>query len=314
VNHITRALGVVVLSVLASAGAPGCAHDLPGWKVVRTEHFRVYTDQSPRVFGTVIERLEDVHAGLSSSLFSAQIPVTEVFLFNAAEFQSLLGPIGGMALGTVGKGGLLVLYDGYEPIFLDRTAAHELAHAFIDATFRAPPVWFNEGFATYAESMMVQEKAVMFGSRNVHVADDALSARLIKVNDLFTAPGKQFHGDWEARHYTTAWAVVHYIWHGENKTLRHRFDAFGAALSAESGRAGGTARAWAATFPEIPLDSLDERLLDHLHQTFGQGKNSVVGFRFVHPGTPPTTLEPADMAYVDKVRERLKRYRRADKF
>jgi hypothetical protein len=313
VTRTRRVLAGLVLSLVAAA-APGCAHDLPGWKVARTEHFRVYTDQPPRVFETVIERLEDVHVGLTSSLFSAQIPVTEVFLFNAAEFQDLLGPIGGIAFGNLGKGGLLVLYDGYDPVFLERTAAHELAHAFIGATFRAPPIWFNEGFATYAESMMVQEHAVMFGSRKVHVADDAVAAHLIKVNDLFSAPGTQFHGDWEARHYTTAWAVVHYIWHGENKTLRRRFDSFGAALSAEAGRPGGSMRAWSATFPEIPFSSLDGRLLDHMHHTFDQGKNSVVGYRFTHPGTPPIVLEPANMAYVDEVRAKLKLHRRADKF
>ena len=148
---------LLVAALAATAPAlVGCAHNLHGWKVASTEHFRVYTDQGPQVFETVLERLEDVYAGLSSSLFSVKIPPTEVFLFEPGEFQALLGPVGGMAIGNVGKSGVLVLYDGDDPMFLDNTAAHELAHAFIGATFRLPPVWFNEGFATYAETMIIQ--------------------------------------------------------------------------------------------------------------------------------------------------------------
>jgi hypothetical protein len=262
----------------------------------------------------VIERLEDVHAALSASLFSVKIPPTEVFLFELSEFQTLLGPIGGMAVPSVGKNGVLVLYDAYDPMFLEQTAAHELAHTFIGATFVRPPIWFNEGFATYAESIMVQDHAVLYGSHKVHVADNAIQGRLVKVSDLFSAPGNKFHGDWEALHYTTAWAVIHYLWHGENKQLRHRFSDFGAALSAEAGRSGGTARAWQATYPEIPLDSLDGRLRDHMRETYERGKNAVVGFRFERPPTPPISLVPADMSYVNQVRGQLLKLRRADKF
>jgi hypothetical protein len=292
----------------------GCAHDLPGWKVATTENFRLYTDQKPRSYEAVLERLEDVHGGLSSSLFSANIPPTEVFLFEPSEFQSLLGPVGGVAIGGVGKSGVLVLYDGWDPAFIERTAAHELAHAFIGATFRAPPIWFNEGLATYAESIMVQENAVLFGSRKVGVAHTAAAGRLVKVQELFSAPHKQFHGDWETRHYTTAWAVIHYIWHGEQRRLRPRFDAFGAALSNEAGRPGGSLRAWKAVFPEVPLSELDGRLLDHMNEAFGRGRDSVVGFRRKRPERAPIALAPADMAYVDQVRAQLRKYRRADKF
>jgi hypothetical protein len=300
--------------IIAVVAAAGCAHDLPGWKVASTEHFRVYTDQPPRVFESVLERLEGVHAGLSSSLFSVKIPATEVFIFEPSEFQALLGPVGGRALGDVGKAGVLVLFDGYDPQFIEQTAAHELAHAFIGATFRSPPVWFNEGFATYAESIMIQEDAVLFGSRKVGVADEAAAIRLVKVADLFAAPARQFHGDWEIRHYTTAWAVIHYLWHGEDKRLRRRFDVFGAALSAQAGRPGGSARAWQAVFPDVPLATLDDRLVDHMHHTFDQGKNAVVGFRWKRPPLGPISLQPADMRYVDQVRAQLRTHRRADRF
>jgi hypothetical protein len=237
-----------------------------------------------------------------------------VFLFSSSEFAALLGPVGGVAMGSVGKSGVLAIYEGWDPFFIDRTAAHELAHAFIHATYRSPPIWFNEGLATYAESIMVQEKAVLLGSNKVHVADAANSRQLIPVAQLFSAVSTRFHGEWEARHYTTAWAVVHYIWHGEGKSLRRRFDAFGAALSGAARTPGGSARAWATVFPEIPLAELDGRLRDHMTEVFNRSRDSVVGFKFTPVERPPTELVPAEMSYVDHVRAQLRTHRRADRW
>lgn len=303
------ALGFL-LFCLTLAGA--CAHDLPGWKVARSEHFLVYTDQKPRVFEPVLDRLEDVYAGLTASLFSAEIPATEVFLLEPSEFESLLGPWGGLAF-RHDRRTILVLQEGWEWAFLEKTVAHELAHAFIGATFRAPPIWFNEGLATFAESIRVQDKAVLFGSNKTSVASLAAAGRLVKTNDLFLAPFTDFHGDWEERHYATAWAVVHYIWLGENKQLRPRFDAFGAALSEEGGKTGGTLRAWARVFPEVPLTELDGRLLDHMNKSFGRGRDAVVGFKFERKDRAPTNLTPADMVYVEEIREALRERRRPGK-
>jgi hypothetical protein len=298
------------LAVVAAA-LVGCAHDLPGWKVASTEHFRLYTDQKAKDFEPVLDHLEHVHAGLTASLFSATIPPTEIFLFSPSEFHELLGPVGGLAMSLGGKS-VLVLFEGWDPAFIDRTAAHELAHTFIGATYRSPPVWFNEGLATYAESIMVQENAVMFGSNKVDVAEDAAARRLVPVAELFAARSTQFHGDWERLQYTTAWAVVHFIWHGYQKGLRGRFDAFGAALSEEAGKPGGSLRAWNAVFPDVPLSELDGRLRDHMNEVYGRGRDSVVGFRFKRPERPPTVLAPADMRYVDRVRHELRQVRRPD--
>jgi hypothetical protein len=307
--------GSLLVSVIAGALAAGCAHDLPGWKVAGTPHFRLYTDQSPRKFEWVLDRLEMVHAGLAASLFSNNtIPETEVFLFSQDEFHDLLGPVGGVALGNVGKQGVLVVYDGWEPAFIERTAAHELAHAFIGATFNRPPVWFNEGLATYAESVIVHEDAVLLGSNKVHVAGNAYVRRLVPVQELFLAPATTFHGAWERGHYTTAWAIIHYIWHGEQKRLRPRFDAFGAALSREAGKPGGSVRAWASVFPEVPLADVDGRLRDHMGEVFDRARDSLVGFRFKRPERPPTRLEPAEMKYVDQVRGQLRAHRRKERW
>ena len=297
----------VVLSLLAAA----CAHDIPGWKKASTPHFALYTDLSRRHYEGMLEHLEEVHAGLASSFFDASIPPQEVFLFSEGEFRELLGPIGGMYLGAPGGQGILVVYDGWDREQLDRIAAHEMAHGFVNATFRSTPTWFNEGFATYAESIMIRDGKVWFGSAGVR--PEASGGRLVPVDELFSAPGAKFHGDWETRHYSTAWAVVHYIWHGENKALRKRFDAFGAALAQIGRQPGGSARAWQQVYPDIPLDQLDGRIRGHLNTAFSVPKSSLVGFALTSPPRPPLTVEPAQMSYVDQIRAELKKRRRADR-
>jgi len=301
------ALGLLALSVV------GCAHDLPGWKLASTQHFSMYTDVGRRTYGSVLDRLEEVHAGLASSFFDASIPPLEVFLFSAGEFHELLGPIGGFFKGRRGRDGILVIYDGWDPKFIDEVAAHELAHGFINATFRSCPVWFNEGFAVYTESIKVMEDKVWFGSVNVDVGGDARGGYLAPVAELFAARSSEFHGGWERRNYTTAWAMIHYLWHGEDKRLRKRFDQLGNAL-AQGGRApGASARAWAAVYPDIPLAEIDDRLRGHLQRAFAQPRATLVGFQLVRPPPAPVQLAPADMRYVNEVRAELRKRRRPDK-
>src|SRR2546421_5682990 len=185
-----RALALAALTI-----ASGCAEDLSGWKVASTEHFRLYTDLRRGTYEPLIERLEDVHTGLTTAFFSVEIPPMEVFLFDESEFHSLLGPIGGLFVGGVGNEGVLVVNEGEDRTFLDQTPAHELTHAFIHATYRTPPVWFNEGFATYVESIDIRAHAVLFGSRHVGIIDEAAAGRVVSVDELFTAPASRFHGD-----------------------------------------------------------------------------------------------------------------------
>jgi hypothetical protein len=294
----------------------GCAQDLSGWKVATTPHFRLYTDLRRSTYQPVLEHLEEVHAGLSFALFSAvQIPPMEVFLFDENEFHTLLGPIGGAFIGGVGKSGVLVVYDGYSRVFLDQTAAHELTHGFVHARWGAPPMWFNEGYATYAESIVVRQGDVLFGSHHVAIENDAALNRIVKVSELFSAKPGDFHGDAEVRYYVTAWALVHYLWLGENKSLRRRFEQFAEALAhPTSGPGNRSARAWEAVYPEVPVADLDERIAQHLSDTFFKQRDAVVGYRMPRPDAPELSLAPADMSYVNNVRDALKTIRRPDRF
>ncbi|HEY0708855.1 MAG TPA: hypothetical protein VGG33_18750 [Polyangia bacterium] len=292
--------------------AVGCAHDLPGWKVASTDHFRLHTDRPRRSFDSVLERLEDVHAGLASSFFSeVKVPPMEVFLFETGEFEDLLGDkTGGLFVGGgPGSRGILVLPEAFEAEYLERTAAHELAHGFVNATFQNVPIWFNEGFASYCESIKIFDDKVWFGSSNVFAAGSAVRGQLVPVRELFSARAERFHGDLGERHYTTAWAVIHYIWHGEQKSLRGRFDQFGATLAANGKVPDASAKVWQTIFNDVPFSNVDDRLRDHINAVFALPKSSLVGFRMNRPKAPSIKLTPADMKYVDEVRAGLRTIR-----
>lgn len=311
-DQVPKNLWPLLIALLAGfAGVTsGCAHDIPGWKVVTNDHFRLHTDRPRRSFDSLMERLEDVHAGLASSFFSdVKVPRMEVFLFENSEFEDLFGDkTGGLFVGGgPGEGGFLVLPEAWDGEHLSKTAAHELAHAFVNATFQNVPVWFNEGFASYCESIKVFDDKVWFGSSQVFAASSAASGQLVSVKDLFSARAERFHGDLGARHYTTAWAVIHYVWHGEGKSLRGRFDQFGAMLAAKGKDPGGSVEAWQAVFSDISLDEIDHRLRDHLTAVFALPKSSLVGFRMVRPKEVPLQLAPADMSFVEEVRAGLRK-------
>jgi hypothetical protein len=296
--------------VLTAITSIACTH-MPGrWQKVSSDHFFVYTDQSPHDYENVLERLEDVHDGLSSSFFGdTTTPPLEVFLFGEGEFHDLVGDKwGGMFIGQHGKQGILAFYAGGDPASLDSIAAHELAHGFIAATFRSVPVWFNEGFSSYLETVVVEASGgrVWFGSLGSAASVNAAAGRMVPTAELFSMRPDDFHGEGMDSHYATGWAVVHYVMHGENKQLRRRFDAFGAAAAAAGNRPAAGALAWHQTFPDIPLTELDGRVRDHVNTTASKHRDSRLGFAFTRKPHSEPHVEPAPPAHIDEVRARLR--------
>jgi hypothetical protein len=293
-----------------------CAHEPAGWKLVSTDHFNLYTDQRAHAYEWVVERLEDVHAGLAQSFFAeTATPPLEVFLFSEVDFRELVSNrYGGLFFGEHGKG-TLILSDAGDPAFIDHITAHELSHGFIHATFPTVPVWFNEGFASYLESMVVEEgeHRVTFGSLDAGISATAGIGRMVPMEQLFTAHWSEFHGDWEHSHYATGWALVHYIEHGENKKLRPRFDAFTAALAEASSKRASGITAWNQIYPDVPFNELDGRVRDHVNRAFDKHRDSRIAYKFVRPDRPPLRIGPADMQRVDALRAKLLRERRPDK-
>jgi hypothetical protein len=58
--------------------------------------------------------------------------------------------------------------------------------------------------------------------------------------------------------------------------------------------------AWANTYPEIPIEQLDNRLKDHLRDVFDRPGGKCMGFPFDPPPEPNYKVVPADMAFINK--------------
>jgi len=162
-----------------------------------------------------------------------------------------------------------------------------------------------------SRTIIVETDRVWFGSIGVRAGLTAGQGKVVPVLSLFSAPWNEFHGDWESSHYATAWAVVHYLFHGEDKSLRHRFFQFCEALG-QAGP-GGATRAWAGVFPEIAVSELDERVRRHVSVSFDRHVDSRMGFALRHPTQGPLRIEPADPARVEAMRAILRGRRKAEK-
>jgi hypothetical protein len=296
----------------------GCVHAPPPWQRVTSPHFELYTDLGPDRYGFVLDRLEETDAALASAFFAkvAPPPRMEVFLFQEGDFEELggLNPRGGFFLPGPEEGarGALLINDGWVADQIQRVAAHELAHAFIQVAYPRIGVWFDEGLASYLESVSIDERQVRFGSVQVTVAGEAAAGRMLPVAKLFSATAATFHGDWELAHHATAWAMVHFIMHGEGGRLRPRLEAFTAALIRAGNEPGGAQAAWKRLFPDVAWGELDRELLDHVHATFERRVDAV----FAAPRTPlppvPLAVAPASAAHVERVRATIRQRWRHD--
>jgi hypothetical protein len=100
--------------------------------------------------------------------------------------------------------------------------------------------------------------------------------------------------------------------HGENRTLRRRFDQFGAALAQAAHRPDASIAAWQQVYPEIPLAEIDGRVRDHISAAFGKNVDSRFGFRLQRPPRAPLRIDPADPARVEAMRAALRRRRKPE--
>jgi hypothetical protein len=292
----------LVFASCASSGPVG------GWKHVSTPHFDLYTTGGRNAYGPVLEHLELVHAALSQTFFqNTDVPGFDVFLYEPEDSMYILGDYAGSFHPNLGPKGTLVMKDGASSEYIDPLTAHELSHGFIRATFKTIPVWFNEGLATYLGSLRMRGGGACFGGRDRMLSPEAIRGQLIPARELFAAAGGEFHdAAWEHSHYASGWAIIHFLFHGENGRLRRRFDAFAKHFSVTDDLRTVSFDAWANVFPEIPIDQLDNRVKDHLRDVFDRPGGKCLGFRFAEPPAPDYKIEPADMKLVDERQSWLK--------
>lgn len=210
-----RAL-VLALVSLGLAGHAVAATPMTEWKVVTSQHFIVRTDATAREYEPLIARLERVHEALSMSFFAGVpiLPANVLLLSDPRDFAALSPKdLAGYYVSNLDgvaqiADGLLVFSSGAADFEVAAsTAAHELAHHFLQALSDRVPIWLHEGFAKYVGALRIHGDVVEFDGAEVS-RSWAEQAAPVPLAQLFAASPTDFHGASARAQYLTAWLLV----------------------------------------------------------------------------------------------------------
>jgi hypothetical protein len=310
--------GVMALTV-------GCAHggigNPEGWSLMQSQHFNVYVG-APRHATTALAGLEYAYASLSSSFFrGVDLPKVDVMFLEEDDFGDLLGfrrnelvlPKLPSTTTSVGANGLIVLKD----VQTDQSGAEALAHLFIEKKFPHAPLWFHEGFASYARTVEYHQgdgkRAACFGV--TRGGTDPLLP-LAKVGAM---SWDDYDGD-EARSWYkyTGRTLIDYILHGDEGHNIEKITPFVSAVAAGKSLEGAVS----AAFPGQSLQAMDKKLGEHSADVAYQMQNEskvrgLCPLPFAIPEDKAADqgerkMSPAPAADIKAVLETLKKLPRLD--
>jgi hypothetical protein len=261
--------GVMALAV-------GCAHggigNPEGWSLMQSQHFNVYVG-APRHATTALAGLEYSYAVLSSSFFrGVDLPKVDVMFLEEADFGDLLGfrrselvlahlP---SSATSVGANGLIVLQD----VQTDQSGTEALTHLFIEKKFPHAPLWFHEGFSSYARTAEYHhgdgKNAACFGVLRGGIDP------LLPLDKVAAMSWDDYDGD-EARSWFkyTGRTLIDYILHGDEGHNIEKITPFVAAVAEGKPLQGAVA----AAFPGQSLQAIDKKLGEHSADVSYQLKN-----------------------------------------
>ena len=297
----SRRAGTAAAVLLAAA--LGCGH-APAfrceqrngrrWREVRTPHVVLRTDLGRRAAVALAEELEVTLTGLSWGLLQRDVTLpgpVDVVALDSAEGLDRLLPADTVAGVTPSLWSQPVIV---MPGSFDRlqrmVVAHELTHVLL-AGWARQPWWFREGLATYAETIAWEGSARRLTLGRIprhrvrHVFHRPQGLREILAGGT----------DFDADHYATAWALVHFL-------LNRHPHAF-QELQARFARGEEPREAWAAEFPLWATERPDgpERLERELRAYLDSDPAAWV-FPRPRPGAPAVEERPLGSAEVHDLR------------
>ena len=280
-KRVSCAVALAVMSACAGGGGE------QGWAVSRSRNVQVFTE-AQREHEFIQEWLE-----LSHAAYSVFFPQVKMGAVDAVWLKTEPGaltriyspfddPQSGWTFeglpsdGAIGKKGLIVLERTHVPDGLTWTAIRDespakrqMAHLFIMRAVPMAPLWLQVGLGRYLEKFRMHRRGdywiVCFGSEafdETPPLGSTGSGRTVAlgVEDVWNSGWYEYDRKRRRWYEHTAYALVHYLIHGENGTHRSRFPVLLEALRA--GRS--TPDALALAYPHILEDEWDERLLAHM--------------------------------------------------
>lgn len=116
------------------------------------------------------------------------------------------------------------LYDHVRPAVTQKVLLHEGFHQYLNLLIEEPPIWFNEGMATYFETATMKENQFKVGTPGVrlgHLGRLAQDGMLCKLPAFMSIDLGQFQDpNAAAKNYSYAWGLAHFLLHYKNGVYR----------------------------------------------------------------------------------------------
>jgi tetratricopeptide (TPR) repeat protein len=243
---------------------PGGPEPLVGWREVRTAHFRIDTDVDPAQLQGLVDELEHMRALVVKGLAGEEVELpgyVRAVIVNDRRFEEIrqgAHVAGYFKLGWMNEP--LIVAPSNRLEFRGETLAHELAHHFSWFLFPRQPAWFNEGLATFAQTVAREEEVEGTGARPGEGGWRASSGLgrlglppydlwflereggIPPLGTLLAWDGEEDPGK-PSRFHLSGWLLYHYLWDNYGKQL--------ADFEHRLGNAEEPALAWVRSFPEF---------------------------------------------------------------
>ena len=284
----------------------GCAATLPAvpgkggpaWYELTSEHFSVWTDaelERARELIAEMERLREVIVGVAfPSAPSSRI--VAIIVRNDEELRIVRADDRGIPLVRTASSVLyqpVICFSAFSNVNVTDVALNnQLSRVIASAVLARQPRWFTLGFATYFQTLNVD-----LGNTRIYVGNPPRTgtlpmrmAALMPVSRLLLW-GVVDEAKFDLQVYSTAWALFTFLINEHRGELLHYIDLLHVPAAAASDHDPSQAmRDWAAAFPSLPIDRVDQELRGWLVK----GKHLVVYYDLHEPAAPHTERALSD--------------------
>lgn len=237
----------------------------------RTEHYEVVTDMDRELCIEAAQQLERMYRAYK--LYLHKVPDEkkgrfQVYLFSGeAGFNRYAEDV--LGGGHTNAAGLyspvvkqLLIWNLSDHAELFRTVQHEGFHQYLDRVMPDPPVWFNEGMASYFELAGFEDGKWKEGQVDRIMLNRLNQQGLAPLRVFVRMGNTAFRNEsFEARNYAQGWLFVHFL-RNTSKANKELFETLFETLcetpSAED--------ALDSVFADLDFVQLEAALLDHLRE------------------------------------------------
>src|SRR5277367_2013957 len=214
-----RILGNALIGLLALACGAGAARGQE-WTRVRAPHFEVVTDAGEKRGKEIAVRFEQMRRVfeklLSAEKLNTPIPLQILAFRGAKEFDDVAPLVNGKPQQNLA--GFFQSSGDMNFIALNLSRGeeyplvyHEYSHSVLHGNFRHIPLWFDEGLATYYQTIKIEKGHVQIGASPKYADTFLYHRALMPVTQLFSVTTYAEDDIRETLLGNESWAVVHYL-------------------------------------------------------------------------------------------------------